>query len=221
MIIRILSTVILLWGCQGEPGNQATVKTSPAASDAVSEKELPAEAIIPLEEADVVADGVINELDVQAVTRFAGAADKFPTTPIFIKNPDVNKDGAINLYDVAAVDRHKGKKVPVAVEPITTWEQADLNDDEAINILDMTLAAGQAGDVAAWIKIGSIETIKADGESEGKYMTVDEADVNNDGIINHVDGWARIANLANVQNWFGKDKDGQIVGTAEENVNGQ
>lgn len=208
MIIRILSTVVLLWGCQGELENQATVKTAPDASADASQETSTAGTISP-EEANVVGDGVVNELDLAAVSNWLGStAEDFPTTPICIKNPDVNKDGKINVGDMVLIARNKGKKVPVMVEPITTWEQADLNDDEVINILDLTIAASQTGDVAGWIKIGSVETIKAEGNPNGKYITVDEADANKDGIINYIDGLVRLSNLANIQKWFGKDKDG-------------
>lgn len=210
MIIRILSTVVLLWGCQGELENQATVKTAPDASADASQETSTAGTISP-EEANVVGDGVVNELDLAAVSNWLGStAEDFPTTPICIKNPDVNKDGKINVGDMVLIARNKGKKVPVMVEPITTWEQADLNDDEVINILDLTIAASQTGDVAGWIKIGSVETIKAEGNPNGKYITVDEADANKDGIINYIDGLVRLSNLANIQKWFGKDKDGQV-----------
>ena len=210
MIIRILSTVVLLWGCQGELENQATVKTAPDASADASQETSTAGTISP-EEANVVGDGVVNELDLAAVSNWLGStAEDFPTTPICIKNPDVNKDGKINVGDMVLIARNKGKKVPVMVEPITTWEQADLNDDEVINILDLTIAASQTGDVAGWIKIGSVETIKAEGNPNGKYITVDEADANKDGVINYIDGLVRLSNLANIQKWFGKDKDGQV-----------
>lgn len=213
MIIRILSTVVLLWGCQGELENQATVKTAPDASADANQETSPS-AIISPEEADVVGDGVVNELDLATVSNWIGStAEDFPTTPICIKNPDVNKDGKINIGDLVLIARNKGKKVPVMVEPITTWEQADLNDDGVINILDLTIALGQMQDVAGWVKIGSVEKIKAEGNPNGKYITVDEADANKDGIINYIDGLVRLSNLANVQKWFGEDKDSQIEGT--------
>ena len=105
----------------------------------------------------------------------------------------------------ALVARHKGKKVPAAVKPFTTWAEADLNDDGVINVLDLTAAIRELNDVQSWVKMRDVEAIEEQGNGQGAVITVSEADFNKDGIIDYVDGLAIFAKLVNVTHWHGKE----------------
>ena len=205
MLVRISLAMSLLFGChEGFEDQGAKVATS--GGEEHSEDARTASPIS-IAEADVAEDGVINELDLQAVSNWFGG--EFPTTPVCIKNPDVNQDGKINISDLVSVARHKGKKVPATerVEKVfITWEEADLNDDGVINILDLVLAGRELNDIQPWLETKDVQTIEDQGNGQGAVITVSEADYDKNGIIDHVDGLAIFTKFANVYRWFGKEE---------------